>query len=180
MARQKMKPRVNVWAVAAAVLLIGVLAVGFDLVPGLQLRLFPVSNAVGDTQSAQPSTSTDTKPVPAVDPLADRENQILQKEAELQSREATVKAQEASATAMVNEAQIQQAQANAVRRVAETYSAMAPFKAAPMLQALDTEQAVAILRQLDHDQVAAIMTYMDPARGAALTGLLLSTDTQKR
>jgi hypothetical protein len=168
---RKQKPALGKWVLGAAVI--------FGIAAALQFNLIPGSDVIlGATALAHETTKP---PVPVIglpdtatsDPIADQQKQLAQREADLQAQEASVKERETQVADLLQDLSGQRTTADVVRRVADMYAAMPPFKAAPMLQTLDTETAVSILQLLDQDQAGAILAYMAPARGGELTTLLI-------
>jgi flagellar motility protein MotE (MotC chaperone) len=77
---------------------------------------------------------------------------------------------------MVTDQGVTQTRGAALSRTAKLYTAMAPFDAAPLMEALDDETAVEILRLMTTDEAATILSFMEPGRGARLMAQLAAPD----
>jgi flagellar motility protein MotE (MotC chaperone) len=159
------------WVVGAGLVMAAATAASYGLIPGLD-RVLELPRAEA---SGAPKTDSET----TAETPADAKSDIYAKEAELAAREAKLKEQEQTVAALSNALSAQEAEANGVKRAVGVYAAMPPFKAGPMLEALEPAMAVEILRQLDHDQAAAILSYMEPAQASSLTAQLMRPDKGK-
>lgn len=115
-------------------------------------------------------------PVPFSD-LVKREQAVAQKEAELAAREEALIQKEEEATQVLKELGVTQSETVSLRRAANMYSAMAPYKAAPLMAQLDVETALQILRLMTDEQAAEILSQMDPDRGARIMRELTTQPT---
>lgn len=134
-------------------------AVLYYPIPGLTAKPPVPPPAVEETK--------DQNPVPSAD-LVKRELAVEQKEAELAAREETLRQKEEEATKVLKELGVTQSETVSLRRAANMYSAMAPYKAAPLMAQLDVETALQVLRLMTDDQAADILSYMEPDRGAQI------------
>jgi hypothetical protein len=142
------------------------LDMGFWSIPGLQ------------TQSTQDPVAS-PPPVPD-DSLREREAALASAEVALREREAHVKEQELQASKLLKGLMVQQGEQNSMGRVAELYALMPPHRAAPALQAMETQLAVQILRLLDNEETAAILSLMEPALSAEMLTRLTKNDTTEQ
>lgn len=141
------------------------------------LRLPTVSALTEATGAAKPDDTTAA--APATDPLEQRRAELAESEANLKARESKLKDQEVGVSAMLTGVTKRKSEADAVGRAAAMYSAMPPYKAGPLMQALDVEMAAQVLRLLDEDEAGAIVMYMDPARGAEIMKQLMKPVADK-
>lgn len=150
----------------APVLLAGAVLLGaaagaayFVPIPGITY-----ASSVSDQQPTQ-------EPAKASSPLdaqLEREAALARMETELKSREDDLKEKESQVAGLIKDLTAQKGEADAVRKAAALYTAMPPYRAAPLLETADTAMAVQVLRLLEEDQAAAILAYMSAERGAQL------------
>lgn len=143
---------------------------------------YPIPGLTAPPKGAQQAPSNGSKSAsgqpavqmpPVKDPQSEREANLAKKEAELASREETLKQNEAKINSLLKELTVQQTESEAIRRISGIYGAMAPSKAAPILEGFDVPAAAQILRLLNEDQAAAILAGMQPDRAAAITKEML-------
>lgn len=156
------------WLLAGA-LLLGMAAGLTYFRPALWMP--KVATAPNPDGAGNPDVKTAVAPAP--DPLEQRQLALAEAEARLKTREAQLKDQEAGGSSLLASLIQQRSEADAVGKAAAMYSAMPPYKAAPLMQALEVDLAVQVLRLLDEEQAGAVVMYMDPARGAEIMKQLM-------
>jgi|GEM_PF-6672527 len=125
-----------------------------------------------DAATTTPKTEQPPASKPAIPTTSDKRAQ------ELDAREAQLKEQEAQVAALLKElTQPKDNTSDALRRVATMYESMPPFRAGPIMEALDVAVAASILRLMDDDNAAAIVTYMSKTRGAQVMTELAKAPT---
>lgn len=159
------------WVIGAGLVMAAATATAYGLVPGLSQMLGVPRAEASEAPKSGAQGSTDK--------AADPQSSIAAKQAELDAREAKLKEQEQTVSAVSNALTAQEAEASGIKRAVAVYNAMPPFKAGPMMEALEPAMAVEILRQLDSDQAAAILAYMDTARASNLTAQLIRPEKSK-
>lgn len=167
--RKRRRSAAPLFLLAAILMAVGAGAVYYVPIPGI-------------TGASPPTPANLTEPdllTPTGDPMAERAADLARQEEALKSREEVVKNQESQVASLLGDLTAQQSQAAAVRKAVGLYTAMPPYKAAPLLAGLDSEVAVEILRLLDEDQAAAILAYMVPDQGAKLMRALAAPPTAK-
>lgn len=149
------------WLLIAALLTAGA-AVGSLYYPIPGLTATPATPA---TPAANEEQKTETQPA---DALAVREQAVAQKETDLAAREEALKQKEADVSKLLKDLGVTEAENTSLKRMANMYVNMAPFKAAPLMEQLDVSTAVQVLRLMTDEEAAAILAYMDAARAAEL------------
>lgn len=145
------------WLVLAALITgAGAVAVLYYPIPGLTAK------------PPAPPAVTEPKPETPTAALLQREQEVVSKEADLAAREEQLKQKEAEVSRLLKELGGSELENHSVKRAANMYTAMAPFKAAPLMAALPVETAIQVLRQMLDEQAAAIIAYMEPERGAEI------------
>ena len=134
-------------------------AVLYYPIPGLTAKP-PVPPVVEQPEPRQETASNTT--------LLQREQAVAQKEAELAALEAELKQKEAEASRLLKELGGSELANNSLRRAANMYAAMVPFKAAQLMAELPVETVVQILRLMSDEQAADIIAHMETARGAEI------------
>ncbi|MFZ5826785.1 MAG: MotE family protein [Bacillota bacterium] len=133
-------------------------AVLYYPIPGLTAK--PPAPPVVEQPKQETASSSTT--------LLQREQAVAQKEAELAALEAELKQKEAETSRLLKELGGSELANNSLRRAANMYTAMAPFKAAPLMAELPVETAVQILRLMSDEQAADIIAHMETTRGAEI------------
>jgi flagellar motility protein MotE (MotC chaperone) len=140
-----------------ALLLAGAaVAVLYYPIPGLTAKA-PEQPAAEEKKAQAPASAPDTA-------AAD----LAKREADLAAREEALKAKEAEVARLMRELGVTETGNAALKRAANMYTNMAPYKAAPLMAQLDDDTAVQILRLMTDEEAAAILSSMDPDRGARI------------
>lgn len=148
------------WLMIFALLLAGAAgAVLYYPIPGL--------TAVPPAPPAAEEPVKPETPVPTTgDPALAQD--LAQKEADLATREEALKQKELEVDRLLKELGVTESGNASLRRAANVYINMAPFKAAPLMAQLDDATAVQLLRLMSDQEAAAILSYMDADRGARI------------
>lgn len=163
------------WVVAAALVLGGAVMISGGLMPSVFASALKTPTALAAEALKPQAASPDTTGATPTDAVADRQGVLARKEAELSTREEHLREREVQIALKVLELDKMRSGEEAVRRVADLYSAMPPHRAAPALQVMEMDLVVQILRLVDPDQAAALLAYMDPARASEITTRLMSS-----
>lgn len=158
------KPRqprgVAPWLMIFALLLAGAAgAVLYYPIPGLTATP-PAPPAAEDPSKSQTPAPTTADPALTQD--------LAQKEADLAAREEVLKQKEIEVDRLLKELGVTESESASLRRAANVYTKMAPFKAAPLMAQLDDATAIQVLRLMSDAEAAAILSYMEADRAARI------------
>lgn len=152
----------------------------FALLTGLLAAVVLYYPIPGLTAGEETATKAEEPEVPdMVDAAAQsdmdkREEAVAAREAELKARETALATKEEGVNRMLKELGVSAdgttgaVGTSSVARVAKMYASMPPYKAAPLMAALDGPTAVEILRLMTEDEAGAVLAAMEASRGAQL------------